>query len=118
MRKLFSALFACILAVGLVACNNGEGEPAPMIVIDGNNYFAYNLEILTELPEGYVYSGELSEEELKYASIEGNQYYTQENQDVMTDFFVYQECGTRVDETLVDSAQRQWAYLKWILAEE
>ena len=31
------------------------------------------------------------------------------------DFYVYQECGTPVNEHEIDNAKRQWAYVKWSL---
>lgn len=30
------------------------------------------------------------------------------------EFYLYQECGTPIDENTVDPSQRQWAYVKWV----
>lgn len=90
---------------------------APKIVIDGKEYFAYTMSIVNELPEGYECAGELTEEQLKYAHIDGTKYYINKQEENLNDFYVYQECGTPIDEKTVDSTKRQWAYVKWSLVE-
>ena len=49
---------------------------APKIVLDGHNYFATELCIVNEVPERYLYAGELTDQEKKYAFIDGSKYYT------------------------------------------
>lgn len=86
---------------------------APKIVLHGCDYFATDLSILNELPEGYVYAGELTPEETQYADIDGSQYYIREGAETIADFYVYQECGTPISDHEVDGTQRQWAYVHW-----
>lgn len=88
---------------------------APKIVLDGQNYLAKELDIVNELPEGYSYAGELTDQEKEFADINGKKYYLPDGAESIEDFYVYQECGTPVSEHLVDSAKRQWAYVKWSL---
>ena len=75
-------------------------------MLDGHDYFAADLTILDELPEGYLYAGELTDAEKEYAAIDGSQYYTPEGAETPDDFYVYQECGTRISDTEVDNTQR------------
>ena len=88
---------------------------APKIVLDGHNYFATELCIVNEVPERYLYAGELTDQEKKYAFIDGSKYYTPNSDGVPEDFYIYQECGTPVSEHEVDNTKRQWAYVKWRL---
>ena len=88
---------------------------APKIVLDGHNYFATELCIVNEVPERYLYAGELTDQEKKYAFIDGRKYYTPNSDGVPEDFYIYQECGTPVSEHEVDNTKRQWAYVKWRL---
>lgn len=37
--------------------------------------------------------------------------------DAMNEIYLYQECGTPMDEHTVDNTQRQWAYVQWIVLE-
>lgn len=90
---------------------------APKIVLDGHNYFATELCIVNEVPEGYSYAGELTEQEKKYAYVDGSKYYSPNSDGMPEDFYVYQECGTPVSEHEVDNTQRQWAYVKWGLGD-
>ena len=83
---------------------------APKIVLDGHNYYATELCIVNEVPEGYSYAGELTDQEKKYAFIDGSKYYTPNSDGVPEDFYIYQECGTPVSEHEVDNTKRQWAY--------
>lgn len=85
---------------------------APKIVLDGHNYFATELCIVNEVPERYLYAGELTDQEKKYAFIDGSKYYTPNSDGVPEDFYIYQECGTPVSEHEVDNTKRQWAYVK------
>jgi hypothetical protein len=122
MNKFISVIFCFVLGFLLTSCSaNTSGSAnsktpyngAPKIVLDGNDYFAPDLDILNELPEGYIYAGELTDEEKQYADIDGSQYYILDGAEEIDDFYVYQECGTPVSDSEVDNAQRQWAYVKW-----
>lgn len=122
MKRILSLLLTLTCVLALVGCSsnspNGVGveKPyagAPKIVLNGYNYFASDLVILNELPEGYSYAGELTDAEKEYASINGSKYYIQEDTETIKDFYVYQECGTRISDNEVDNTKRQWAYVKW-----
>ena len=69
------------------------------------------------LPDGYEYGGKLTEEQIKYAYINGTEYYFDKHRENLYDFYVYQECGTPVDDENVDNTKRQWAYVRWSLKE-
>jgi hypothetical protein len=55
----------------------------------------------------------LTNEEKKYADLDGSQYYILQGAETIDDFYVYQECGTPISDNEVDNTQRQWAYVKW-----
>ena len=125
MKKRIVFVISTVCALSLVWCRN-KSEPimqirnilipgAPKIVLDGQNYLAKELVIVNELPEGYSYAGELTDQEKEFADINGKKYYLPDGAESIEDFYVYQECGTPVSEHLVDSAKRQWAYVKWSL---
>lgn len=94
MKKLTAAILCLGLIFSLAGCgaapagtdSDAPYAGAPKIVLDGYDYFATDLTILEELPEGA---------------------------EAPEDFYVYQECGTRISDTEVDNARRQWAYVKW-----
>ncbi len=124
----FAAGILCALSMfSLVGCGTGDSSQsqaekpyagAPKIVLHGRDYFATDLVIVEELPEGYSYAGELTEEEKEFAYLIGSAYYTREGADVIDEFYVYQECGTPIGEDEVDNTQRQWAYVKWSQKQE
>ena len=87
MKKLTAAILSLALVFSLAGCGaaapagTGSSAPyagAPKIVLDGHDYFAADLTILDELPEGYLYAGEPTDAEKEYAAIDGSQYYTPE----------------------------------------
>ena len=47
----------------------------------------------------------------------GTEYYLDKHKENLYDFYVYQECGTPVDDENVDNTKRQWAYVRWSLKE-
>lgn len=119
---IFAISILCVLS--LVGCgskatsNINTGKPyagAPKIVLDGQDYFATELVIVNELPEGYSYAGELTDHEKEFAYIIGEKYYLPDGVEYIEDFYVYQECGTPVSEHEIDNNKRQWAYVKWCL---
>lgn len=115
-----------ILVLGLVfiltfaGCSTRQGEirpaPAPMITIDGNNYFTPYMPV-DELPDGYEYIGDLPEEATNNTKLAGCKMYAIKELDSYPDFYLYQECGTPVSEDTVDNTLRQWAYVQWICSE-
>jgi hypothetical protein len=122
VKKLIAVMLCLMLCFSLVSCgaktstsSNFETpyNGAPKIVLNGCDYFAPDLTILNELPEGYIYAGELTNEEKKYADLDGSQYYILQGAETIDDFYVYQECGTPISDNEVDNTQRQWAYVKW-----
>ena len=122
MRKriAFIMIMAFVwLTTGCGALNSAESEKvyagAPTIVLNGYKYFASDMVILQELPAGYSYDGELTDAEKEYAHIIGSKYYIQEDEgtETLNDFYVYQECGTRISDDEVDNTKRQWAYARW-----
>ena len=122
MKKIITIAFSLMILFALVGCGaqtsssaNSE-KPytgAPKIVLNGYDYFASDPIIVHELPEGYSYAGELTDKEKEYAHIDGSEYYIQDGAETIDDFYVYQECGTKISDTEVDNTQRQWAYVKW-----
>lgn len=73
--------------------------------------------IVSELPDGYSYAGELTGQEKEFAYINGEKYYLLTGTESIEDFYVYQECGTPVSKQEIDNTKRQWAYVKWSLGQ-
>lgn len=122
MKKISIFSICLLLVFALASCgtqtssNANVEKPyagAPKIVLNGYDYFASEPIIVNELPEDYSYAGELTDKEKEYAHIDGSEYYIQDGAKSIEDFYVYQECGTRISDTEVDNTQRQWAYVKW-----
>ncbi len=100
--------------------NTSNDKPysgAPKIVLNGQDYFANEAVIVSELPDGYSYAGELTDQEKEFAYINGAKYYLPMGTESIDDFYVYQECGTPVSEQEIDNTKRQWAYVKWSLGQ-
>ena len=126
MKKIIVLTIRVLCVLSLVGCgskatsNANTEQPyagAPKIVLDGQDYFAAELVIVNELPEGYSYAGELTDQEKEFAYINGEKYYLLDGVESIEDFYVYQECGTPVSEHEVDNTNRQWAYVKWSLGQ-
>lgn len=115
-RKWFCLVLLLLLLL-LAGCSSAAepvtGAAAPMITIYGRNYVAPHMPV-DELPQGYAYIGELSAEHANDTGLEGCKMYAEVTADSFTDFYLYQECGTPIGENMVDSTQRQWAYVRWI----
>lgn len=80
MKKRIVFVISTVCALSLVWCGirathhaNTEHPytGAPKIVLDGQNYLAKELVIVNELPEGYSYAGELTDQEKEFADISG-----------------------------------------------
>ena len=124
MKRIISTLMILCLIFSAAACSTSQPDEdektydrAPVIVINGNEYFADIASIVNELPDGYEYGGKLTEEQIKYAYINGTEYYFDKHRENLYDFYVYQECGTPVDDENVDNTKRHWAYVRWSLKE-
>ena len=72
---------------------------------------------VNELPEGYEYIGDLSEDAANDTGLAGCKMYAVKEKNSFEDFYLYQECGTPISEDTVDTTQRQWAYVQWVVAE-
>ena len=119
MKKIAALAAGVITVLALTGCaQNGVAFTAlpPMITIQNRNYVAPHRPV-DELPDSYEYIGSLSEEAANDTGLEGCQMYAIKKSDSLNDFYLYQECGTPISEDTVDSTQRQWAYVQWILLE-
>lgn len=117
MKKLRVFVLVLTFVLTLVGCGNkpkaDTGDLPPMITIDGYSYVAPYMPV-DGLPDGYAYLGELSEEDANDTGLAGCKMYAVLEKDSFTDFYLYQECGTPIDENTLDPEQRQWAYVQWI----
>ena len=121
MKKIFSVLFMTTCILLLVGCNKQQNveapnTPAPSIVINNQHFYAPNMPV-NELPEGYEYIGVLSEDAANGTDLEGCKMYAVKEKDSFRDFYLYQACGTPIDNNTVDTTKRQWAYVRWSLRE-
>ena len=126
MKKMLAFLISILCVISMVGCgsnargNTSNDKPysgAPKIVLNGQDYFAYEAVIVSELADGYSYAGELTDQEKEFAYINGAKYYLPMGTESIDDFYVYQECGTPVSEQEIDNTKRQWAYVKWSLGQ-
>ena len=93
-----------------------DTAPAPMITIMGKNYTAPNMPV-AELPAEYHYLRDLTKKEANNTGLEGCAIYVNP-QDDMNAIYLYQACGTPLDEYTVNNTQRQQAYVQWIAVSE
>ena len=119
MKKVIAFVLSTICVFSLVGCGIKTSKNTdtkkyyiPVIVLNGQVYVARG-DIVSELPDGYSYAGELTEEEKQYAYIDGSKYYIKDGAETINEIYVYQECGTPTSPGYVDNFKRQWAYAKW-----
>ena len=113
------AACVCLIAVVGIMIPFGEHQDAvtaPMITIMDKNYVAPNMPV-EELPEEYHYLRDLTEKEANDTGLAGCAIYVNPQDEDMSKIYLYQECGTPIDEQTVDNTQRQWAYVQWIVLE-
>lgn len=117
MKKYIAFVFALACVLGLFGCatknETDAGALPPMLTINGENYFANTMPI-AELPDNYECLGEITAKEANDTGLQGCKYYANKHISSFDVFYLYQECGTPIDENTVDSTQRQWAYVKWV----
>ena len=56
-------------------------------MLNGQVYVARG-DIVSELPDGYSYAGELTEEEKQYAYIDGSKYYIKDGAETINEIYV------------------------------
>lgn len=124
MKRILSAMVSLLCVFSLTGCASNQGgqrdvqyDFRPMIVIGDEKYIDPYMPV-NELPEEYVYIGELTDDEAYNTGLAGCKMYANSDKERMCDFYLYQECGTPVSEDTVDSTRRQWAYVQWIVLEE
>jgi hypothetical protein len=105
-----------VAAVIIPFSENRDTVSAPTITIMDKNYIAPNMPI-EKLPAEYHYLRDLTEKEANNTGLEGCAIYINPQDKDMSTIYLYQECGTPIDENTVDNTQRQWAYMQWIVIE-
>ncbi len=90
--------------------------PVPTITIMNKDYTAPHMPV-EELPVGYHYFRDLTGEEANDTGLEGCAIYVDPHDEDMSSIYIYQECGTPIDEYTVNNTQRQWAYVQWSVIE-
>ena len=94
--------------------NAPSGDLPPMITLYDRSYGAPYMPV-NELPDGYEYIGELTEEQANDTGLAGCGMYAIKERDSISDIYVYQECGTPIDENTLGSTKLQWAYVQWVV---
>lgn len=117
MKKILVFMLCTIIL--LAGCGSNANAPSgdlpPMITLYGRDYVAPYMPV-NELPDGYKYIGELTEEQANDTGMAGCKMYAVMESDSISDFYVYEECGTPIDENTLDSTKLQWAYVQWIVS--
>ncbi len=85
--------------------------------MSGQNYVAPYIPV-NELPDGYSYLRELTEEQANDTGLAGCKMYAKTVLDSIPDFYVYLQCGTPINENTINSEDIQWAYVQWIKVKE
>lgn len=108
------ALLAAFVSLGPGRQAQGlpDAVPAPTITIGSKAYTAPDMPV-EELPAGYHYLRDLTREEAGSTGLAGCAIYADPRDEDLSVIYLYQECGTPVDETTVDPDRRQWAYVPW-----
>ncbi len=118
MKKLF--IFMLFIMLFLVGCGSNKDPSSsdlpPMITLYDRDYVAPYMPV-NELPDGYEYIGELTEEQANNTGLAGCKMYAIIERDSLSDFYVYQECGTPIDESTIDTTKLQWAYMQWVVVQ-
>lgn len=118
MKKLMAFVLTLTCVFGFVGCaqkktETDSGVLPPMLVMNNEHYIAREIPV-SELPKDFECMGEITEKEAGNTDLQGCKYYANKYISSFDEFYVYQECGTPIDEKTVDSTQRQWAYVKWV----
>ena len=115
MKQIISLLLLLFLFVTFLCCHYSLVTlfMPPLLVLYGQIYVVSIMSV-NELPQGYTYLGELSKEQANGTGLEGCKMYAVTELDSIPDFYLYQECGTPIDDNTVDSEKIQWAYVQWI----
>lgn len=108
MKKLFT--FMLFIMLFLVGCGSNKdtssGDLSPMITLYDKDYVAPYMPV-NELPDGYEYIGELTEEQANDTGLAGCKMYAIMEHGSLSDFYVYQEYGTPIDESTIDTTKLQ-----------
>ena len=121
MKKLAVLVLTLICVSSLFGCGStlkskneaDTGTLTPMLIMEKQHFFADDIPI-SELPDNFEYMGEITEEQANNTDLQGCKYYANKYISSFDEFYVYQECGTPVDENIVDTTKHQWAYVKWV----
>lgn len=121
MKRLVALVSTLVCVLGLVGCGATlkskdeavTGDLPPMLII-GGQYYLENTMPISDLSDDFECMGEITEEEANDTGLQGCKYYANKYLNSFDEFYVYQECGTPVDENTIDSTKRQWAYVKWV----
>lgn len=120
MKRINALAIGLVIILPLTGCSQSvedvTGDLPPMITIYNRSYVAPYMPV-DELPDGYEYIDDLPKEAANDTGLEGCHMYVIKETDSLSDFYLYQECGTPIDENTVDTTQLQWAYVQWILTE-
>lgn len=118
MKKLIALVLTLTCVFGFVGCvqkkiETDSGALSPMLVKNNEHYIAREMPV-SELPKDFEYMGEITEKEANGTGLQGCKYYANKYISSFDEFYVYQECGTPIDENTINPEQRQWAYVKWV----
>ena len=118
MKKWTSLIILLVCVLSLIGCSKLQNETdagalPPTLIMNGEKYYA-NTMPMNELPDQFECMGEITDQEANGTGLQGCKYYANRYMNSFDEFYVYQECGTPINENQVDSIQRQWAYVKWV----
>nr|WP_325297317.1 hypothetical protein [uncultured Dysosmobacter sp.] len=92
------------------------GGTMPIITIYNRDYTASDT-IVSELPSGYEYIGDLPKEASNDTGFEGCKMYAIKELNSLTDFYLYQKSENTSDKKDASTEQSQWHYVQWVLCE-
>lgn len=106
---LVCAFMALLTLVGCSSISNdsASGNVTPIITIHKKEYVASDT-IVSVLPTGYEYIGDLPDDATNETGLSGCKMYAVKELNTLSEFYLYQK-------TFI--GQQQWSYVRWILHE-
>lgn len=115
---LICAFMALLTLAGCSSISNDStsGNTMPVITIYNKDYIASDM-VVSELPTGYEYIGDLPDDAANDTGLAGCKMYAIKELNSLSDFYLYQETESITNESATSTEQPQWNYVRWVLHE-
>lgn len=121
MKKSTMFICAFMALLTLAGCSNisndsTSGGIMPIITIYNKDYISSDM-VVSELPAGYEYIGDLPDDAANDTGFAGCKMYAIKELNSLSDFYLYQETENITNESETSTEQPQWNYVRWVLYE-